>query len=126
MTVSLSKFGSLAREPTPEEKQESDRRRTAIRSGRHPDTGAKLQLRDRRTVRPFEIMEVQSYFDAKTYRHGVGYMDPVQRAMIELEESRWAEAEKWNAISRTQHHQTVLNAQTAWALRPSLSGIDTE
>lgn len=83
--VSLSR---LRRPPTPEEIAETERRRREIHAGRHPDTGKRLNLGDRRTLKPGDLFAFQMWRDRKLATYGASYLDPFSRCMIELRQQQ--------------------------------------
>lgn len=88
----LEKF---RREPTEEEKAESERRWKAIQVGRHPDTNRPLRWGDEKSLRPEEQIYVQSERDMNMLRYGTPYPSALDRMM---------EAEK--------RHQQMIDAAT--------------
>ena len=83
--VSLSRLkSSLAAE----EIAETERRRREIHAGRHPDTGKRLDLSDRKTLKRGDLLAFQMWRDRKLAVHGASYLDPFSRCMIELRQQQ--------------------------------------
>jgi hypothetical protein len=85
-------LAQLKRPLTAEETAETARRQREIRAGRHPDTGKRLDLGDRKTLRPGDLFAFQMWRDSKLAVHGASYLDPFSRCMIEVRQQQAIDA----------------------------------